>query len=218
MRITTTTLAAAAAAFLLISGPAEAISRTLTHERDGAGIREVSIEAGVGDIFVRESPTGKVSVRVEIRSKKAPWSDSGGGRSRRAVEKAELEAQVTSGTLHLEVDTPSSSNRGFEEEWTVELPRGTGLAIEAGVGDIEIAGVSGNVDVETGVGDLSFRGSDADFGDISIESGVGEIDLDQPGGKSSDDGIFGNDVTATGHGRSRLDLEVGVGDIEVDLK
>ncbi len=81
-----------------------------------------------------------------------------------------------------------------------------------------IRGVSGEIDVELGVGDLSIEGSDADFGDIEVESGVGEIHLEQRGGHREKDSIFGNSIRATGRGKSPLRVEIGVGEASVELR
>lgn len=202
---------------LVAAGSASAATRRVLSETIPAdAIQSVSLEAAVGDIVVRPSADRQIHVRVELQARNSFWGEAKD--DRRQVEQATLDADVAGGRLRLSVDAPRRNDRGFSEDWTVEIPATTPFDLESGVGDVSIEGLSGALDLELGVGDLTVTGRDADFGEIDLSCGVGETTLRQPGGRRIRDGVLGNEVESSGSGRSPLRVEVGVGDVDVILR
>lgn len=211
-RVAFGSLVLAGASFLSALPASAAHSRRLDLARPSAGIETVSIDAGVGDVTIRSTLSDQVVARVDLKAKNGWFGTS------RSFEDAQLRAEIRGGRLELEVDAPHHGSRDFEETWTIEIPRGIGVALDLGVGDVSVEAVSGGIDLEVGVGDVAVRGDDAAFDEVEAESGVGEISVRQPGGRREKDGVLGNHVSTSGRGRSPMKIDVGVGDVEVDLR
>lgn len=203
-------------ALLAAASASAATRRTLAESIPADAIRQVSLEAAVGDVVVRPSADRQIHVRVDLKARDGFWGE--GKEDRRQVEEATLSATVVGDRLRLSVDAPRRDDRRFSEDWTVEIPAATDLDLETGVGDVSIEGLAGALDLELGVGDITVNGRDADFGEIDLSCGVGETTLRQPGGRRIRDGVLGNEVESSGSGRAPLRVEVGVGDVDVILR
>lgn len=116
------------------------------------------------------------------------------------------------------------------------LPARLALALKAGVGDVELRGLSGGLTLELGVGDVLIE---AAGGDLDLELGVGNLTVRAPAdayakatcssgvgntrlrvrGSSVErgGGFVGSSSSWKGSGSHRLEAESGVGDVTVTL-
>lgn len=92
-------------------------------------------------------------------------------------------ARVTSqdGALSVSLDCPRvpSVLGRCDADWEVVVPAGTDVVVRAGVGDVEVIGLTGEVAVHGSVGDVLVSGAPSS---LDVATSVGEVDvvLDEP--------------------------------------
>lgn len=107
-----------------------------------------------------------------------------------------------------------------EVEGTLVVPRSSDLELEIGVGDVKIHGVERNLRVDMGVGKVKIWQPPASVKAISLEVSVGEAAIIGSAEGVSDRRPFlvGSEVYwDTGPGESRVEVEVGVGEVSLWL-
>jgi hypothetical protein len=88
-----------------------------------------------------------------------------------------------------------------------------------GVGELDIAGLEGDIDVDLGVGDADIRASRSQASHVSVETGIGDAEIRGGGSGTRSRGFIGSHAMWTdGDGRSAVHLHVGVGDATVRLE
>jgi hypothetical protein len=208
--------------------------RILEHHADLAGIDRLVLEIGVGDVVVSSDAGTELHTTIQLSPRRGGFFSSL-KKAERDVENAKLETHLSGGELHLTIESDSSDRR-FEENWTIVMPAHVALELEMGVGDLEIAGNFGGINLEQGVGDSVIR---AEGGEISVESGVGDVRITAPLSafgfvkgeagvgdvtiKAGDqtitgDGFVGHSAKWRGDGPASIEAESGVGDIRIVLK
>jgi hypothetical protein len=137
-------------------------------DRDGF----VRIFSGAGSIKV----TGWDRDSLEIRGRMAPGQQLFGGGSRRAIK---FGADGPEGPAHLEIT----------------IPRGVKLVVDAGESTVEVAGMTGAVEVRTGGGSIEIR--DAPLR-VTIETVDGDVALNGGPFLSTEVRTAGGDIRVTG--------------------
>jgi hypothetical protein len=159
------------------------------------GVRAVRVRNNVGDVVVRVSDGDAATVRSTVY-----WKVRGEETLRAADVSRDLVLVREEGVLRIEnahLDDPDDDD--WKMDLTVTIPSGVDLHLTHGVGDCEVAGVSGNVEVDLGVGDLVVRTERLSGG--SVKTGVGDVQL-----RVAEDGP--DDV---------LDCQTGVGNLAIVL-
>lgn len=209
--------------------------RILDGQVPAADLETVRLDAGVGDIAITVvDASEEVSIQVELKARRGGFFSSL-KKAQAEVDEAELRMDVSKGVLRLEIET-ESDDRHFEERWTLEIPARLHCDLDLGVGDIEVAGlrgalnvdigvgdltataVSGDLSVEIGVGDASVEAAAADYGSVDGSGGVGNALLKVRGEKVSSSGFVGKSAEWTGTGDRVMEISVGVGDAKVTLE
>jgi hypothetical protein len=203
------------AALVAFNAQASDVERTFDFDREAAGITRVVLEAGVGDVEVVAEDTGHITAHVEVTAKKG-WS--GSARSRRQLEALQLESRVKGDTLYLRMSEDHDDEHHFGEDWSLRLPATVSVKIELGVGDLRILDLAADIEAEVGVGEIRIEGEYAPFGEIGGKSGVGDVSLRSPKGKSEGSGFIAHTLSAEGPGKASIDASAGVGDIEIRLR
>lgn len=202
---------------LLVAATATAHSdRVLDTSKPAAGIKEVVLEVGVGDVEVIADAGATITAHVEIERKGgAFW---GLRSSRGEIEALDIDARVEDRTMTLRLRPESRHNRNYSENWTVRLPANCAVKIEQGVGNAVVRDVAGDLDVELGVGDIEIDGLYVSFGRINAECGVGDVTVRTPEKRERGEGFVGHEVRTKGTGSAALNAEAGVGDVTIRLR
>ena len=179
--------------------------------------RLVSVEVPIGELRVIAATGDQIEARLRVTCERS---------SRRCREKAaevHLRPRRTGSTIELEVVGLEGNNRHGSSPTPhvdLQLPVGLSLRAEVGVGEVDIRGVTGDVEVETGVGEVRVAMAEAAVREVRLDVGVGEAHLSpRPEGSRSSRFLFlGNEVDwRDGTGRASVQIEVGVGEAHVDL-
>jgi hypothetical protein len=210
-----------------------ATTRTLADEVPAAGLDRMTLEAGVGDVEIVAMDGDAVVLEVVLKPRRGGIFSSM-ARAEREVQEARLAVDTRDGNLMIKVESDSTERR-FEERWSVHLPARLAVDLDLGVGDVIIRGVNGGVNLDSGVGDVLV---DVAGGDVSLDLGVGDMTVKAPaegygrvecsggvgearvtvnGRTVEGDGFVGHTATWQGEGPAKLTVDVGVGDARVTL-
>lgn len=180
------------------------------------GARLLTLEVPVGEVTVTAGDVDRVEARLEVRC------DRGSRRCREKAADIRLRSQRSGDDLSMEVIGFPRHNGGKSLHADVEItvPRALAVRIEMGVGELEVRGVEGDVDVELGVGEVRVLVPESAVAEVTVDVGVGEANLrPRPKGTRSSRFLFlGNEIDWDGgSGRSSISVELGVGEADVEL-
>jgi DUF4097 and DUF4098 domain-containing protein YvlB len=164
----------------------------------------LEIENFAGNVTIRTGESGTIRV---VATRKA--------RSRADLDRIEVDVSERDGGLVIRTDRPSAfSNASVELEITA--PASTRLYADTGAGNVEIDGITGEIDVHTGAGNTDVHGA---AGTVRINTGAGNIRFQgTPQGECRFETGAGNiRLTLPADVNVRVDLNTGMGNIDVDF-
>ena len=175
----------------------------------------VRLEFPIGEL--RVIPSDESRVRFDLRVRCKGRSDE---RCEELANKLRLESDDTGGTLSLKLDGyPKWHGKGFTAMGELRVPRALAVRIEMGVGQLEIEGLEGDLDVELGVGQAELRMPRAHVREVSVDTGIGDASISGAGASTASSRFLGTRVSWTqGRGTSDIRLHVGVGEGSVRLE
>ncbi len=204
--------------------------RELTAEVSADGIDEILLDGHDGKAVIEVGDGDRIELRVTIKAKRRGlvYKSSAG---RAYVEDARLETDGRRGTLEVTL-SEGRGRKDVEEAWTIVVPRRLAVVVEMSAAQIEIADVTGGVEVRLGVGKVQVdvpRGSikvkvsvgnaivttaTDSFGDVDLCAQVGNTRLWIGGHriKYSDPPGPGSKISMEGEGRDQVSVYVQVGD------
>ncbi|PCI76357.1 MAG: hypothetical protein COB20_10840 [SAR86 cluster bacterium] len=179
------------------------ISRTI----DVAAHGSVQIEASVAEMEIEFYDGDEIELEIELESN-GHWF----AWRRGDVDHVELEVRTTENKLFLGI-----VEQKVEQHWRVKMPSKLAIGIDVGVGDIELEGLSNNLAMELGVGSVRVEIDDTDYAVIHASVGVGDTAIKGFSGEHVDNErtFMSSDSYYYGDGELEIDIEVGVGDVEV---
>ena len=189
--------------------------RSFDFERAATGVARIVLEVGVGDVEVIADESGRITAHVEVSAGK-DWRST--ARTRRKLEEATLQSEMKGDALHLRISERDDDGHSFGEDWTLHVPPGVAIEIEQGVGDLRILDIAAAIEIELGVGDVRIEGEHAAFGHIEGQCGVGDVSLRTPKERTEGDGFIAHTLEAQGPGKAAIDVQVGVGDVDIRLR
>jgi len=175
----------------------------------------VRLEFPIGELHVIPTTESHVSFDLRVRCK---------GRSlEHCAELADqliLESDDSDGLLHLKLDNyPKWTRKGFTVICEVRVPRALALRVEMGVGQLEIEGLEGDLDVDLGVGQAEIRTPRARAREVSVTTGIGDANISGAEAATERARFLGSRVFwSRGQGRAEVRVNVGVGEGTVRLE
>jgi hypothetical protein len=101
----------------------------------------------------------------------------------------------------------------------ITVPRELAVHAELGVGEMNIQGLTGNLDVDLGVGEVNVTLPKEAVGSVNIDTGIGEASLIAAGRRYESSGLMTRTIAwDKGTGHSKVTVDCGVGEIDVTLK
>jgi hypothetical protein len=180
-----------------------------------AAHQRVRLEFPVGQLKV--IPTDDARVRFDLRVRCHGDDES---RCEELANRLVLDSDDEGNKLHLKLHKyPKWHNHGMTVMGELRVPRSLAVQIEMGVGELDIDGIEGDLDVELGVGEAAIRATKAHAGHVSVETGIGDANIHGGGSDTESHGFIGSHATWTaGNGHSAVRLHVGVGEGTVRLE
>jgi len=231
------TILAALLLLVLLAVAAVFLWRTLGEEVPGASVArdsvdsgrepKVSITNGPGGVSV-EGKTDSEAVEYEV-TRYAAAGDPAAARS--AASKVPVDVSREGSTVTLQTDGGGETGANY----SVGVPAGGGVEVEAEEGDVEITGLDGDVTVRAESGDVTVRdaagdvtveaesgdvevgGMRTDTGNLELVVGSGDVILDDLIVGTLEAGVEAGDVTLSGRFSGEGRVSVGTGDITANL-
>ena len=177
-------------------------SDELSQEIPAGSILHVNDERGTITVNVGNGQTMKVSVRKKVRTEREQDAENYNSKTK---------PQITVGdkVVTLNANTQSAGDKGVTTDMDVYVPSNTALVITSGRGDVTVAGMSSNVEVNhhrgevnindhTGNVSLSLDGSSARLahvkGDVTIQGKANEVAVEDVDGAVHLNGEFQESV------------------------
>ena len=177
-------------------------SDELSQEIPAGSILHVNDEHGTITVNVGDGKTMKVSVRKKVRAEKEQDAENYNSKTK---------PQITVGdkVVTLNANTQSAGDKGVTTDMDVYVPSNTALVITSGRGDVTVAGMTSNVEVNhhrgevnindhTGNVSLSLDGSSARLahvkGDMTIQGKANEVAVEDVDGAVHLNGEFQESV------------------------
>jgi hypothetical protein len=209
-------LALALVALLAAAAVAGETLKTLSYSCPGAGLTAIAVKAGIGDVEVLGGTASDVVVSVDLTRK-------GGGlfgdrQTPREAEAIEIEPRLAGGELTLQLKPEHRGDAHFSERWTVRVPAALAATVKLGVGDVSVLDTSGDIVVRVGVGDVRIEGVFSAVGEVRAASGVGDVTLRTPEGRTEGTGFIGHTLSGHGPGTATVRADAGVGDVTIRLR
>ena len=179
------------------------ISRTI----DAATLRSVEIEVAIAEMEIEFYDGDEIELEIELEA------DGHWMRWRRGdVDDIDLELRTTGDRAYLGI-----ANQKVQQHWRVKMPSKLAIAIDVGVGDIELDDFSNNLNMEVGVGSVRVDIDDTDYAVIRASAGVGDTSISGFSGKRVDNErtFMSSESYHHGDGKLEIDIEVGVGDVQI---
>ncbi|MBI2381772.1 MAG: hypothetical protein HYV16_13555 [Gammaproteobacteria bacterium] len=191
------------------SALADSDSRRFEKDFSAEDIKLVRLDGGVGEIRVKASDDERIHVSVKVDAQNKSWFSKDV-----ELDEVELKAEEDGDSLQLSVE-----GEDIGEDWELALPAGMALDIDHGVGEVRVEGVSGDIAVDLGVGELDIEAEEKQLGQVMMDVGVGDADI--RGGKlrSRKSGMpLAQEMRYEGEGEQEVRVELGVGDAKLSLR
>lgn len=166
----------------------------------------IHFDVPIGEISVETHAGENVKLQVVVKAEGDNWF------SDEDVSDAELEIEVDGDDVYFSVNKEENP-----QEWQILLPESANIDLDVGVGAISIEGVEKNVRVDLGVGEINANMAGKDYRRIDLDSGVGEVKIDGLRDAKVETALVSESVDWRGEGEYKLDIEVGVGGIDVQF-
>lgn len=199
-------------AFAAPSSAAETLqAQTKAWSVDPGG--RLRFEFPVGSLRVEATDDTRVRLELLVRCRRA-----GNARCEQFARRLRLNVDQSAHDLRVKVEgyPRFGSHHGINLHGVLQVPRSMEVKLEMGVGDLEVDGLAGHLDVDLGVGEADLTLDENAFHSADVEVGVGDAKLRAGGRRQSSSGFIGRTVRWNdGSGPSRARLHVGVGDASV---
>lgn len=196
-----------------MSTKAEEPVRTLNQTITAEGIDSIALEFPVGQLTVEgwDQPRVEMEVRLECRPRKKSCLH--------AAEAVQIISATEDRALHVELQGwPKHRTRKMQANALVRVPRNLPLAAELGVGNVRVTGVTSDLSVDLGVGDVNLTLSESSISSVNVDVGLGDAFLSAHDKRYVGSGLVGKKLNWEGSGQAELKVDCGVGDVNVDLQ
>lgn len=164
----------------------------------------LQIDSFAGNVIVRSGQSGFIRV---VATRQA--------QSRDDLDRIQVKVSEGEGGLVIKTEKPSAfSSASVNLEITA--PAGTRLDVDTGAGNVDIRQITGGIRVHSGAGNMDVSDT---AGTARLDTGAGNIDYEgTPQGECRFETGAGNiRLTLPANPNVRVDLETGIGDIDIDF-
>ena len=174
---------------------ADTIEKPIVTEKPFVEGGHIAMQLGGGDYEIRSAAGNQIRVTLS-----------------RNISDAKVELK-TSGT-HADVNVKDTPHNNFHA--TIEVPKAADLVIRLTGGNLTIAEITGNKDIESYAGDIKVAvGDPNEYSSVDASVKAGDIDAGAFGGSKS--GLLQR-FTWAGHGKYKLRASLGAGNLALRSK
>lgn len=187
--------------------------RTLKEEFPLEPAQTIRLDLPIGRLEVEgtEGDRAEVVVDVECRRRRR--------RCEEALEDIRLSSSTRKNKLVLEIEGYPKWGRGLSIDVAAAIPHGNALEIDMGIGAIEIEGLENDLSIDLGIGEVEVLMEEAAVRAVNLDIGIGASSLDLPDGHFEGTRfLLGNEIEwAQGNGSANIEIDLGIGEVDVDL-
>ena len=201
-------LIATVAASLLFSGTLLAESfKTISRTIDASLLASVEIQAGAAEMDIEFYDGDAIELEIELEAERRWFSFRRG-----SVDDIDLVERTNREDIYLSI-----KDQKVQQRWRMKIPAKLALAMDVGVGDIELDDFSNSLEMDVGVGSVRVDIDDTDYAVIRVSVGVGDASIEGFGRDRVDNerSFVSADSYYHGDGVLEIDIEVGVGEVVV---
>jgi hypothetical protein len=171
----------------------------------------VDIDFSVGELDIVAIDGNQVHLEVEIRCKKG--RDCGD-----PPDDVTVITETQEDEIRIRVKDFDWDDKDYHLYARIEVPRSLAVDVRMNVGELDIDGVEQDLDVTMSVGEVDVRVPESAVRSVDLEVSIGDAALRPRNGSSTVRGWLGKRVDwDRGKGRSRVDIDLSVGDATVTL-
>ena len=215
----TALMTAAALLWVVPAGAADTdeVVRSFRQQIPVGSADQVYLELPVGEVTVEawDNPQVNLDVKVACNQKRSK------SRCAEAAQGLRLVYNTSGDRLHVEVKNwpKISGGKGLHLIARINVPRDLPLRTELGVGELNVQGTAGDLDVDLGVGEVNITLPKDSIRSVDLDTGIGEASLIAAGRRYESAGLMARELSwDKGTGRSGVKVDCGVGEIDVILK
>jgi len=174
----------------------------------------LDLDLPIGELRVEGSATGGGSVRIDVQCSRKRR------RCQSAAQNLELDLTRRGDRLRLEIEGwPRWGTSGLSLSILVEVPHSSPLRVDMGIGQVTVADLHSNVSIDLGIGGVEVEMAAEFVRSVNLESGIGESTMAVAGDPISNHRSFlGDELNwSKGEGEARINVDLGIGAVEVTL-
>ena len=189
-----------------------ALSATLPYKN-----QMIALDVGVGDVRLVASDDDQIKMSVTLEPSNNTHTNNkhncdSHSHATIPMNKRKIQTSVEHGLIKIALNDQSH----VTQNWLIHMPKDADIDLHLGVGNTQLNGLQGEVSIEIGVGNAKAYVSDANYQKMKVETGVGKVAFQLPAGQlNRDSHLVGEELVWKGKGQSKMDIEVGVGDIDI---
>lgn len=159
--------------------------------------------------------TDAARVRFEV------WAecDSDASRCQDRADRIDVKAEHEGDQIVLRLEDVTKFNGRFQLHGRLYVPHDLAVRVEMGAGELRIEDVGQDLDAQLGAGEVAIRMAEEDVRSVEVQVGVGGASLNRGRASHTGRGWLGKEIHwSEGTGRSRVKVELGVGEASVRLR
>jgi len=182
-----------------------------------------TLSVGRAEILKLEFPAGQCTIvgSEDSQVRFTVWVKCKSRNDDECLERAEridVRAEHDGDAISLSVEDYPKIQNGFHLEALLEVPDDLALDVDMGAGELKIEHVGADLDAQLGAGELEVRMDESSVRSVDVQVGIGDASLKRPGRDHAGRGWLGKQLHwDDGPGRSRVRIDVGVGEGSVRL-
>ncbi|HEV7509027.1 MAG TPA: hypothetical protein VGS07_29395 [Thermoanaerobaculia bacterium] len=215
MKKTALILAAALLWVLPASAADEVVVRSFRQQIPIANAHQIHLDFPVAELNVDSAPGDQVGLDVKVKCREKT------GRCADRAHELKLVYDNSGEVFKIEMKKfPKWHGSGkLHIVARITVPRDLALRAELGVGEMNIHGIAGDLTVNLGVGQVNIDLPKEAVGSVHLDTGIGEASLVASGRHYESAGLMTKELSWNqGIGRSKVNVDCGVGEIDVVLK
>jgi hypothetical protein len=194
---------------------ADEVVRSFRQQIPAANAQKVHLEFPVGELNVDPGDGGQIGLEVKVMCREKT------GRCADAAHDLKLVYDNSGDVFHVQMKRYPKwrGSKNLHVIAHITVPRELAVHAELGVGEMNIHGLAGDLDVDLGVGEVNVTLPKEAVGAVDLDTGIGEASLIAAGRHYESSGLMSKELNWNqGTGRSKVKVDCGVGEIDVILK
>jgi hypothetical protein len=230
-------------ALLPVAVQAADASRILQAVSPAAELKQLTLDAGVGQLKVSASPDDSVHVQVKLEQKSQNflwffhWMSHS---TAKAIAQVTLQQQQQDSAITYSLKYPNHlDDSDIKQNWVLQVPARLEMKITMKVGQITVNDIGGGVNASLNVGEMTLNtphgpmratvnvgqiratSGSTQPGNIKLSTTIGDARLYMKGWNNRDDvhhSGLGSSINVDNKGSDQMDMDVNIGEVSLHIE